>query len=88
MAERERLGLEPSGLPRWSLPLIARLDGERSRFTSLRTALAPVTPRALSITLKQMLSVELIERDLEADFPPVPIYALSGRGRRLAQAMR
>jgi DNA-binding HxlR family transcriptional regulator len=88
MKERERLGLEPSGLLRWSLPLVARLDGDRVRFSALRIALAPVTPRALSLTLKQMLSVSLLDRDLEDDFPPVPIYALSGRGRSLAEAMR
>jgi DNA-binding HxlR family transcriptional regulator len=88
MAQRERLGLEPSGLPRWSLPLAARLDGEQARFSTLRLALAPVTPRALSLTIKQMLSANLVSRSLEDDFPPVPLYALSGRGRSLAEAMR
>jgi DNA-binding HxlR family transcriptional regulator len=88
MAGRERLGLEPGQLPRWSLPLIARLDGDTARFSALRDALRPVTPRALSLTLKQMLQVELVDRVLEDEFPPIAIYGLTGRGRELAAAMR
>lgn len=88
MKQRERLGLEPGQLPRWSLPLIARLDGEKARFSALRDALRPVTPRALSLTLKQMLQVDLVDRALEDDFPPIAIYGLTGRGRELAAALR
>lgn len=88
MAQRERLGLAPGQLPRWSLPLIARLDGENARFSALRQALRPVTPRALSLTLKQMVAVDLVDRALEAEFPPIAIYGLTGRGRALAAAMR
>lgn len=88
MAQREKLGLEPDQLPRWSLPLIARLDGETARFSALREALRPVTPRALSLTLKQMLQVKLVDRALEDEFPPIAIYGLTGRGRELAAAMR
>ena len=88
MAQREKLGLEPGQLPRWSLPLIARLDTDDARFSALRHGLRPITPRALSLTLKQMLSVQLVQRDLEDDFPPIAIYGLTGRGRELAAAMR
>jgi DNA-binding HxlR family transcriptional regulator len=88
MAARARLGLEPGQMPRWSLPLVATLGRDRARFSALRSALAPVTPRALSLTLKQMLSTRLVERALEDDFPPIAIYGLTGRGLRLAEAMR
>ncbi len=88
MATRERLGLEPAQMPRWSLPIIGRLDRDRARFSALRTSLVPVTPRALSLTLKQLLSVGLVDRSLEDEFPPAAIYGLTGRGARLAQAMR
>lgn len=87
MATRTRLGLEPGQLSRWSLPVAARLGRSNARFTALRTALAPVTPRALSLTLKQMLSAELVQRSLEDSFPPVPIYGLTDRGRSLARAL-
>lgn len=88
MTQRETLGLEPGQLSRWSLPLIARLDVDKARFSALRDSLRPVTPRALSLTLKQMMSVELINRALEDEFPPVAIYGLTARGRELAAAMR
>jgi DNA-binding HxlR family transcriptional regulator len=88
MTERERLGLAPGQMPRWSLPLISRLGRDRARFSALRASLTPVTPRALSLTLKQMLSVDLIDRALEDEFPPIAIYGLTGRGDRLAAAMR
>ncbi|HTU10273.1 MAG TPA: helix-turn-helix domain-containing protein [Allosphingosinicella sp.] len=88
MAQRARLGLEPGMLSRWSLPLVARLDSGTQRFSMLRDALRPVTPRALSLTLKQMLAAELVDRALEDDFPPIALYGLTGRGRELAAAMR
>jgi len=87
MDQRDRLGLEPSQMPRWSLPLISTLGRDRARFSALRLSLAPVTPRALSLTLKQMLTTDLVERALEDEFPPVAIYGLTGRGLRLAEAM-
>ena len=88
MAQRAKLGLEPGQLSRWSLPLVARLDREKARFSTLRVSLRPVTPRALSLTLKQMLNVDLIDRALEDDFPPIAIYGLTRRGQALASAMR
>lgn len=88
MAQRARLGLAQGQLPRWSMPLLLRLDQGTARFSALRGALRPVTPRALSITLKQMLHVDLVDRVLEDDFPPIAIYGLTGRGRELAAAMR
>jgi DNA-binding HxlR family transcriptional regulator len=88
MAMREQLGLGPAALPRWSLPVVMRLDRNPARFSALRNALAPVTPRALSLTLKQMLSTELVGRALEDEFPPIAIYSLTARGSSLAQALR
>ena len=41
MATRSQLGLSPSQLSRWSLPVVSRLSGSDQRFTPLRMALAP-----------------------------------------------
>ncbi len=87
MAMRETLGLTPDALTRWTLPLTGRLADGEARFGQLSAALAPVSPRALSLTLKGALARELIDRRLEDSFPPVPVYALTGRGCRLAQAL-
>lgn len=86
MAERRRLGIETNQMGRWSLPLIHDLGRQWMRFSSLETGLSPITPRALSMTLKQGLGVGLIERRLEQSFPPLPLYGLSVRGRELAAA--
>jgi DNA-binding HxlR family transcriptional regulator len=41
-AERERLGLEPSHLGRWSLPLVRGLDRRWQRFSSLQAGQSPL----------------------------------------------
>lgn len=87
MAERERMGLEPAHLPRWSLPLIAGLGGDWLRFGDLRMRLDPVTPRALSLTLQQMVGRDLVARRLEDGFAVVPLYGLTGRGHELSAAL-
>ncbi|MGZ8335890.1 MAG: winged helix-turn-helix transcriptional regulator [Allosphingosinicella sp.] len=88
MRQREQLGLGKADLARWSLPVVARLDRGRARFSALKTPLAPITPRALSLTLKQLLAQDLVGRHLEESFPPVAIYDLTGRGRELASVLR
>jgi DNA-binding HxlR family transcriptional regulator len=85
--QRRRLGLEPEGLGRWSLPLLLGLDRSWKRFSTLQAELMPVTPRALSLTLKKLLDVRLVERRLEDRFPPRPLYGLSGRGEGFARAL-
>ena len=88
MAERERLGLAGGDLTRWSLPLVRGLDRRWARFSALQSELQPITPRSLSLGLKHLLAVRLVERRLEDAFPPLPLYGLTGRGQGLARAMR
>ena len=87
-AARQALDLPPDLLSRWALPAVRRLAEGPARFSALRAALAPVTPRALSLALKQMQAAGLIDRALEESYPPVAIYALTERGSLLARAMR
>lgn len=86
-AAYEELSLRPEDLPRWSLPVVVDLTPAARRFSELRSDLEPATPRALSLTIKQMIGTELIDRSVIDDFPPVPIYGLTGRGRELAAAL-
>jgi DNA-binding HxlR family transcriptional regulator len=88
MGAREALGLAPEDLSRWALALLARLAERPARFSELRAALAPVTPRALSLALKQLEAGGMIDRSLEGSYPPTALYALAARGRVLAEAMR
>jgi DNA-binding HxlR family transcriptional regulator len=87
MEKRRELGLEPQNLPRWSMPLVAQLASGWTRFSGLQEKLSPVSPRALSLTLKQMIMVDVIARRLENGFPPHSLYGLTGRGWRLASAI-
>ncbi|RSU41963.1 hypothetical protein CA239_16575, partial [Sphingomonas koreensis] len=74
---RIRLGLEAPDLSRWTLPVAGGLEDEWTRFNALQTRLAPVTPRALSLTLQAMIGQDLVRRRLEDRFPPVPLYGLT-----------
>lgn len=84
---RIRLGLKAPDLSRWTLPVAGGLEDEWTRFNALQTRLAPVTPRALSLTLQTMIGQDLVRRRLEDRFPPVPLYGLTGRGAELAGAV-
>jgi DNA-binding HxlR family transcriptional regulator len=86
--ERRHLGLDGHALGRWTLPLVGRLDRRWERFSWLEAQLSPISPRSLSLALKQLLEVRLVERRLEDSFPPRPLYGLTGRGQRLARAMQ
>lgn len=81
------LGLAPNAFQRWTLPLAFELRPAPLRFTQLKSELVPATPRALSLTLKQMMAHELVARDIVEDFPPVPLYGLTHRGETLARAI-
>jgi DNA-binding HxlR family transcriptional regulator len=87
MEERQRLGLDAGRLGRWALPLVGRLDRRWERFSWLEAQLSPISPRSLSLGLKQLLDLGLADRRLEESFPPRPLYGLTGRGQRLARAM-
>jgi DNA-binding HxlR family transcriptional regulator len=61
-----------------------QMDCGWTRFSMLQQRLDSITPRALSLTLKQMMSVNLVQRRLEDGFPPHPLYSLTSRGLDLA----
>lgn len=86
-AKRERLALSAADLPRWSLPIVAGLAPDWTRFGELQARLRPVSPRALSQTLQAMIGHDLVRRRLEDRYPPVALYGLTGRGKDLAGAI-
>ena len=74
-------GLEDVGLKKGSLPVFLELAAER-RFAELRVALR-VSPRALTLALKELVQEGLVERRVHDGFPPSTTYRLTGRARRL-----
>lgn len=87
LASRQRLGLDQRDLTRWSLPVLAELAPDWTRFNDIQAALDPITPRALSLTLKTMIGHDIVTRRLGGQFPLFPLYGLTERGRDFAQAL-
>ncbi|MGZ8997286.1 MAG: winged helix-turn-helix transcriptional regulator [Allosphingosinicella sp.] len=87
MRERARLGLATPELGRWSLPLLVHLESGWKRFSMIEAELHPISPRSLSMTLKQGLESRLVTRRLEDVFPPLGLYGLTARGRDFAAAL-
>jgi DNA-binding HxlR family transcriptional regulator len=82
------LRLEPSVLRKWSLPVLAVLYAGRARFSDLKSALPGITPRALTLTLKDMETAGLIQRRVLSEYPPATCYQLTTRSRSLQTPLR
>ncbi len=70
---------------KWSLPVLYAIGHSHDRFASLKETLPGITPRALTLTLKELQDVGLIERTVVDDFPPRTRYTLLKHGHQLAQ---
>jgi DNA-binding HxlR family transcriptional regulator len=81
-----KIGLAPSMLTRWSLPLVRAIDRGDQRFNALTRTLAPATPRALSQSLRSLAESKLVLRELIDDYPPTSFYKLTETGVILARA--
>lgn len=84
----QRMDLDPLGFRKWTIPISAALDAGPMRFSELRSALDPVTPRALTLALRDLDAEALVARAVEATWPPTTRYRLDVRGRRLARTLR
>jgi DNA-binding HxlR family transcriptional regulator len=69
-------------LRKWSLPVLAALQ-RPARFSELRAAVPGVTPRALTLALKDLQAAQLVERRVEDAYPPRALYSTTAQGRRL-----
>lgn len=89
LVERLRRGdLEEVGLKKWSMPVVFALGDGPLRFSELRDALEGITPRALTLALKDLESVGLVDRRVTEDYPPATVYRLTRAGRPLATLLR
>jgi DNA-binding HxlR family transcriptional regulator len=69
---------------KWALPVVHALVKKPLRFGELKAALASVTPRALSMALKDVIASGLVERRIVDGFPPRSEYGLGQKARALA----
>ena len=83
----ERLDANDVGLKKWSMPAVLALADGECRFSELRKRLPEVTPRALTLALKDLGAAELVERRVTGDYPPGTVYRLRGRAQPLARIL-
>lgn len=86
--ELEHAGVLALGLNKWSLPVLAAVASGHRRFSELRRVLPDATPRALSLTLQDLLEAGLLAREVQETFPPTSDYRPGPSGRRAAAAAR
>lgn len=75
-------------LRRWSMPVLHAIGRRRARFSVIAERLGAITDRALSLSLQDLAAVDLVERRVVDDRPPVPVYAATDAGRELVPALQ
>ena len=68
---------------KWSLPLLFAIGSGASRFGEIRLLLPGITARALTLSLKDLVEANTIERQVIDEYPPTTEYRLTPGGRRL-----
>lgn len=72
---------------KWTLPVIDAIAAGHQRFAQIGAALCGVTPRALAVTLRDLVEAGLVQRRIESSFPPAPIYTVTASGRRITRRL-
>src|SRR4051812_13507882 len=68
---------------KWTLLLVRDLAEGRSRFSELERSLAGISPRTLSLRLRELEEAGIVERHTYAEVPPRVEYALTDKGQAL-----
>jgi DNA-binding HxlR family transcriptional regulator len=68
---------------KWTLLVIRDLADGRSRFCELERSLRGISPRTLSLRLRGLEEVGIVERHTYPEVPPRVEYALTTKGRAL-----
>ncbi len=87
MTTLRRLGLERIGLRKWSVPIAFALRSGSTRFSELRAIWPDLTPRALTLALKDLQDAGVVERLVTDGYPPATCYTLTAKGKRLAMSL-
>jgi DNA-binding HxlR family transcriptional regulator len=70
---------------KWSLLVVATLDGGRMRFTELKARIPGISQRMLTLTLRHLERDGLVSRTVHAEVPPRVEYELTDLGRSLVE---
>jgi DNA-binding HxlR family transcriptional regulator len=83
-----RARVEEVALRKWSMPVVDAIGRGAARFGELREELAGVTPRVLSLTLRQLEEGgPLVLRLVSDGRPPGVRYLLTGEGEALGRLL-
>jgi DNA-binding HxlR family transcriptional regulator len=77
-------GLEEIGFKKWSMPVVYALSSDALRFSELRETLPGISPRALTLALKELERAGVVERRVTDDYPPATVYRLAEGAQALA----
>jgi len=83
-----RLDLEPLAFKKWTLPITYAIGGGERRFNELRDTLPGITPRALTLSLKDLEREHCVRRTVYDAYPPITCYDLRPRGRSVLAVLR
>jgi len=70
---------------KWTLLVVATLDGESLRFTELQQRIPGISQRMLTRTVRHLERDGLVARTVFAEVPPRVEYELTSTGRTLIQ---
>ena len=70
---------------KWTLLVVATLDGERLRFTELQQRIPGISQRMLTRTVRHLERDGLVSRTVFAEVPPRVEYELTAAGRTLIE---
>jgi len=70
---------------KWTLLVVATLDGERLRFTELQQRIPGISQRMLTRTVRHLERDGLVARTVFAEVPPRVEYELTPTGRTLIE---
>jgi DNA-binding HxlR family transcriptional regulator len=79
----ESLAVREVAVRKWSMPVLYVVGEGPTRFVEVTRALPGVTDRAVSLSLKGLSSVTMIERRLVTGPPPGCLYAATPRGEEI-----
>lgn len=82
------MDMEGVCLRKWSLPVLLAIRGKPARFGEIRDRLGPITDRALTLALRDLIEAGLITRRVIDSYPPTTQYQLASRARTLLPMLR
>jgi DNA-binding HxlR family transcriptional regulator len=83
MFEIRRRDLEGVALKKWSMPVLHALAGGARRFSELKRGLGPVTTRALTLAIRDLVTAGLVRRTVTQSTPPSVRYGVAADSRQL-----